>query len=487
MNQKGFAIIIFLIVGVVVASGGIVGGSLYLKNNHPALIEKAEIPGKNDNVETNNEQFNESSKVKADEKDSQEPKDTTKLFSIPSDQERVWSLKFSKDHKHFAYIVQTNQDHFKSEYYVVWDGKKGKSYRNIVMDLIFSPDGQQLAYVAGDSKGTKYHVVHNDKESPEYASAGGIIFSPDSKKIAYKASTGKGSQVIINGVPEPKTYSSIPEKLVFSPDSNKIAYQVIKQEFDQELNPQQRKTFVVVNGEEMKNYTNIFGISFSPDNKLIFNAASVGKVGSFLVIDGVEREPDYGSTPVFSPDGKQMAYKALTGVDKDKKTFIVINNKKSELYKEAYIIGFSPDSKHFAYSAFKDDGSYIVVLDDREIEGAYFPYFESNGYAFSPDSNHFAFVSAKEGGFFINVGGKQQGSYLSYPTNLIFSQDSKTLSYIIPPQPGKPMTNGYFVVVGINEGEKYDLIQNLTFSNDNKNVIYNAKSKSDLLIVVDKI
>lgn len=93
--------------------------------------------------------------------------------------------------------------------------------------------------------------------------------------------------------------------ITFSHDGRKVAYVARKEDED--------KNFVVLNNEEGKHYDRISGC------------------------------------PVFSPDGKQLAYVA---VNKEGEYFIVLNGQESKTYDEIYGKPvFSEDSKHIAYGA----------------------------------------------------------------------------------------------------------------------------------------
>ena len=66
--------------------------------------------------------------------------------------------------------------------FVVIDGKEQTHYEN-VKNLIFSPDGKRLAYVANDSG--KWFAVIDGNEENRYDRSKIPVFSPDSKQVAY--------------------------------------------------------------------------------------------------------------------------------------------------------------------------------------------------------------------------------------------------------------------------------------------------------------
>jgi len=82
---------------------------------------------------------------------------------------------------------------------VVVDGAEGKEYDGFAV-LIFSPDGQRVAYAAG--RGGKWLLVVDGVEGKEYnrLGKGSLIFSPDGRRVAYMAGRGEKPFVVVDGV-----------------------------------------------------------------------------------------------------------------------------------------------------------------------------------------------------------------------------------------------------------------------------------------------
>lgn len=119
------------------------------------------------------------------------------------------------------------------------------------------------------------------------------------------------------------------------------------------------KWFVVVDGEEQKQYDSIGDtLIFSPDAKRLAYAAQEGNKW-FVIVDGQEcTKYDGVSSITFSPDSKRVAYGAGMG----EKNLVVIDGKESKLYdgmiRGSKIVFDSPDMLH--YLVLKDTSVYLV-------------------------------------------------------------------------------------------------------------------------------
>lgn len=95
--------------------------------------------------------------------------------------------------------------------------------------------------------------------------------------------------------------------------------------------------------------------------------------------------PDlYCAHAVFSPDGGRVAYWVIQS--SPDRQFIVVGEERGKGYADVGLPVFSPDGKHVAYLA-RAHGSFVVMLDGREI-GPFDKVFEM---AFARDGSHLAF------------------------------------------------------------------------------------------------
>lgn len=207
-----------------------------------------------------------------------------------------------------------------------------------------------------------------------------------------------------------------------------------------------------------KKYKRIISILFSPNGRRA-TAVVVGPGGCF-VIDGTS-ETDIqclspsarGDTlyivgePIFSPDGRKLAYVAEKGFQFS----AVMNGKEGKRYGEIDDLVFSPDSRKLAYVA-ADNGKRFVVLDDKE--GIPYDYVWSP--TFSPDSQKLAFIARRDWKNIVvvmdNNGEKESKSY-DWIDSFAFSPDSQKITYVAQ-QGGRSLGVGgkYSVVIRDSRG-----------------------------------
>ena len=185
--------------------------------------------------------------------------------------------------------------------WVVHDGKAGLRYRDVQLGYPgFSPDGKRLAYVAIDAKGANF-VVLDGKPLGRYEGIGWGVFSPDSKRLAYTA-LRKGRQVVVCDGKEGKAYHEVFYPL-FSPDSKSLAY------WTRAAN--QKVVRVVWDEKVVARITGDPQFVFSPDSRQLAWGTYQGDVYRCAkAATKIATGHDRAGKPVFSPDGKHLAYAA---------------------------------------------------------------------------------------------------------------------------------------------------------------------------------
>jgi hypothetical protein len=337
------------------------------------------------------------------------------------------------DGKHMAYVARDDKA-FKS--FVVIDGTRGPNYDQIT-GLSVSQRGGRFAYFAGsrdDKLRDRWVAVVDGVAGKSYDMVGQLApgvwnnpfaFSDDGKHYAYGARQGNKQLLVVDGVEKksfdaPASYQSPLPRAIFSPDGSRIAYQV--------QYPPRASNGTRPSGFVKENWR-------------------------FVVDDKEEREFDADShlvgmgglpfgTPIFSPDGKHLAYTANNGF----LITVVLDNLELGSFNEAGLLTFSPDSGHFAFLAGVMGGNrkdYFVVRDGKKGRG--YPGISHDGalagLVFSSDSRHLAYVVvsrtpsflSKRAGFRIVVDGVESQEFDEAPLGpLAFDSPTKLHTLVGP-------------------------------------------------------
>lgn len=395
----------------------------------------------------------------------------------------------------------------------VVDGQAGPEY-DVIHKPIFSPDGKSIAYAAGKGGdwsmgalmkleaggGCKWCVRIDGQAGPEFDGIGKIVFSSDAKRVAYGVKKGDKQLVIVDGKSGPE-YDGIGENdPIFSPDSRHVAYAARNG----------YKCFVVVDGKAIqKTYDWIGDITFSPDgermaygaeihhvhgmvdrapvtgkNKVIEHIISAQEDGKrrhaiitednrrLIILDGSPGpEFDWTGKPIFSPDGKRVAYGAQSG----DKYLVVLDSQSSPEYDWYGNIKFSPDGERVAYMAKSGYKSFLVV--DGQIYGEY-DTLRNDDPLFSTNSERMAYAAQKGKRWFVVTDGKANPDHDEIG-QIIFSFDSNHIAYSAKEE------DNWRVVVDGQVGPAYDAIGRITFSVDGLQLAYAAEKQDKWLVVVD--
>lgn len=295
----------------------------------------------------------------------------------------VWS----PDGSHLAYVALSGQNQA-----VVMDDTVLGSFSSVLGMPLFSPDGKHVAFVAelpgkqtlfldgkaaleasalADSCPTLSKAgwacpMKSDKGwsvaqgGYEGASSqqnlrtfegfvnGSLVSSPDGNRWVYAVQEKGKTSLVVDGKPS-EPFDRLERAPVFSGNGKRLGAVVEK---DQGV-------FVWLDGKLLGPYESVSAVTFSPDaSKVWFVAMKAGKVGLADEAGSPKEWCDGLSAPVFSPDGKEMAWVVLQGAE----YHVVRNGVVDAVGMEAVAdqtLSFSPDAKSLVVVG-KKEGKPVV-------------------------------------------------------------------------------------------------------------------------------
>jgi WD40 repeat protein len=280
--------------------------------------------------------------------------------------------------------------------------------------------------------------------------------------------------------------------LTVSPDGKRVAYTVHKAASKGwlALAPlmvgRNDAAKAVVDGVEGPEYEGLSRPVFSPDGrrvayealrggKFAVGAAKVGNTRQMVVIDGVEGPPYEGvGSPVFSPDSRHIAYWAHTASG-EKRSHVVLDDSEGEKYDRVADPVFSPDSQRVAYVAWH--GKQTFLVNGAQVTAAE-AADDTSDVVFSPDGRRVAYIAKRGKRLFVIVDGVAGAAYdkIGLP---VFSLDGR-LGYAA--RQGK---KAFMVIEGAGPREQTPYVQlgDPLFSPDGRRVAYLAFDGKKELVV----
>jgi hypothetical protein len=274
------------------------------------------------------------------------------------------------------------------------DGVKSPLYRLIDMNQVAFV-GDKLVYVA-QTNDQKWHMVVNDKPSPGYGSITSLLLNADDKHYAYIAQTEAGQQVVVDGVPgtvRPRAGNGIQYLTIAS--NGRVAYvwdkavttggRITSQALvvdDKEVCPDIRPfAYLDVSGQGRNGTAYVI---FSPDGTKFAYAKPVAG-GIAAVIDGrVGRAYDTIGLVQFSLDSKHAFFVGNRALN-----FVVVDGQEMEGQNAIKNFTFPKEGGRFAYEAYSAQAGFHVVVDGKS--SPMFHEIIANTLAFSPDGKHYTY------------------------------------------------------------------------------------------------
>ncbi|MBI3726335.1 PD40 domain-containing protein [bacterium] len=195
---------------------------------------------------------------------------------------------------------------------------------------VFSPDGKRAAW--GAMKNGRWWVFEGDRKLGGGQDHAGVpVYSPDGKTLAWRGRTGEKEAVFVAGKRVGGSYEAVGTP-VFSPDGKQVAFcanrggkvygppavpggttPVLLQRGSESF--VYEGTWHLVLGEEdaREEHERADSPVFSPDGKTV--AFRARKAGKWTIVAGTTASAPFDdvSAPVFSQDGKKIAFGARAG------------------------------------------------------------------------------------------------------------------------------------------------------------------------------
>lgn len=265
----------------------------------------------------------------------------------------------------FAYMAFDD-----GQYGVIVGGEPMGPYGE-VEELLWSPDGGRLAFIAGEPAKFERSVVVDAKRGPSFLDVRGLKFSPDGSRLAYVASEKDGERIVVDGQPGTR-------------------------------------------------FTRCLPVEFSADSRSVIGRVGIDRHWAVAVNDRAGAAYDEVGPPVFSADAKTVAYAARKG----ERACVVIGAAESESCDHVYRVAVGKSSG-VAY-ALLQGSACVLVHNGREVyRGGPRP----NHLAISADGASLAHSESLEGKVRIVVDG-ESGEWYGSVENLAFAPDGKTPVYL---------------------------------------------------------
>ena len=332
--------------------------------------------------------------------------------------------------------------------------------------VALSADGTHVAYVI--KAGEKFIVVFDGKDSAEYDQVRGLTVSSDGKHVAY-AAMREGTWVIVLDGKETERYAAASGP-AFSADGKHFAFCA---------GQDAGRVLAVVDGATRTQYVAVGQEPpvFSPDGRRVAYEARSGGGGAPRI---TMRDPNRPATPNepapswTSDEGKE--YDVGGGTSAPRLNFLVVDERKGERCNDVRFTTFSPDGKHVAYAVLFGK-LWFIVVDEKKVTEF---YEDVTPPVFSPDARCFAFAGMNEKKWTV-VGPRKDDKKYDGVRSLRFSPDGKHFAF------AAIEGRTWSIDCDGKKGPAFDEIGAIVFSMDSGHLAYAARKGGAWTMVVDGV
>ena len=306
----------------------------------------------------------------------------------------------SPDARHLAW-VEKNEGRER----IVLDGATEPFYEG-VSSIVFSGDGDHMAYVAGTARapvpGVNYAVVRDGVIGESYERVSVPQMDLHGRMLAYVAETRNAPvSLVIDGSPRRAGDTIVGGTLVLSREGGRFAFMVKhKDSYD-----------LVTDAGVRGSYKSIVPtrVEFSPDGEHLSFVVPALEPAFFLDEKRFDRCDEGVLGPVYDSVGKSLGYalryKNVWRVTVRHPTRTI----QFETTDNVSALMLGPSGEHFAYLRTRPLGKMVVVLDTMPVG----EYDRVEGLTFSPDGKHLAFAVGEGNRWRVVYRGDTTGLYES--------------------------------------------------------------------------